>query len=162
MPNVFIKTRWQFDHASWHRFAQAIKSPRLIAAVVFLSATNTLAVKAQSGQPPVSQTAGSVPTGAPTRDVRHLTFRDAIEMALRYNLGAIESGESARAARGLRLQALSALLPQVSLGVSYNKAQVTAASLGFSSTPIIPIPPVIGPFQYSTVAASVSQIVVNL
>jgi outer membrane protein TolC len=108
------------------------------------------------------QLSGSVPAGAASSEVRHLTLHDAIDMGLRYNLGAVESDEGARTARGQRLRALSALLPQVGLGVSYNQAQVTAASLGFSSTSIFPIPPVIGPFHFSTVAASVSQIVLNV
>jgi outer membrane protein TolC len=94
-----------------------------------------------------------------TADTRHLTLRDAIDMALRYNLGAVESGENMRAVRGQRLLALSALLPQVSAGFSHNYAQVTSASLGFTS-PLIPS--VIGPFSYSTVVASVSQIVFNV
>src|SRR5207248_1809677 len=91
----------------------ADRSVRLLAAFVLVSLTSVAAVQAQTGRLPVSQTSGSVPTGTATNDVRHLTLRDTIEMALRYNLGAIESGETARAARGQRLQALSALLPQV-------------------------------------------------
>ena len=43
---------------------------------------------------------GSVPTGSPTNDVLRLTLRDAINHALRYNLGSIESGENTRIARG--------------------------------------------------------------
>jgi outer membrane protein TolC len=50
-------------------------------------------------------------------------------------------------------------LPQVSAGFSHNAAQVTSASLGFTS-PLIPS--VIGPFSYSTVVASVNQIVFNV
>jgi len=39
-------------------------------------------------------------------------------MALRYNLGAIESGENVQITRGQRLIALSNLLPEVSAGAS--------------------------------------------
>src|SRR5215475_4953639 len=120
------------------------------------------AVWAQAVQPPVSQIPGSVTAGTVTPEVRRLTLRDAVEMALRYNLGAIESEEATRTARGQRVQALSALLPQVSLGWSYNDAQVTAASLGFSSTPIVPFPSVIGPFHFTTMAASASQTIFSL
>src|ERR1700739_452360 len=49
---------------------------------------------------------GSVPSGPATDQVVQLTLRDAIKMALRYNLGAIESGQNARIARGQRLLAL--------------------------------------------------------
>ena len=135
---------------------------RLFGASILLSLASASAAHAQTAQPPASQLSGSVPTGAASSDVRHLTLHDAIDMALRYNLGAIEGDVNTRTARSQRLQALSALLPQVGVGVSYNNAQVTAASLGFSSAPILPIPPVIGPFHYSTVAASVSQVVLNV
>lgn len=97
---------------------------------------------------------GSVPTGTASSEVLHLTLRDAISRALRYNLGQIESGENARIARGQRLRALSALLPQVSAGTTENVEQVSAATLGIN---IPQIPPVIGPFSFSTAQASASQ-----
>ena len=71
---------------------------------------------------------GSVPSGTASSEVLHLTLRDAIIRALRYNLGQIESGENARIARGQRLRALSALLPQVSAGSS-ESVQVEALGL---------------------------------
>jgi outer membrane protein TolC len=137
---------------------------RLLVASVVLFSTSVLLVQAQSGQQPAAQTSGSVPTGAATPEVRHLTFADAIEMAVRYNLGAVESAESVRAARGQRLQALSALLPQIGFGASYNRQEVSSATLGFSSLPNFPfaLPPTIGPFGYGTVAASVSQTVLDI
>jgi len=67
---------------------------------------------------------GSVPSGTASSEVLHLTLRDAIIRALRYNLGQIESGENARIARGQRLRALSALLPQVSAGSSESVQQL--------------------------------------
>jgi outer membrane protein TolC len=133
---------------------------RLLSSSVLLVLTSVFAASAQISQPPPFPTiSGSVPAGPATGDVRHLTLREAIDMALRYNLGAVESGENIRAVHGQRLQALSALLPQVSAGFSHNAAQVTSASLGFMS-PFIP--PVIGPFGYSTVVANVNQIVLNV
>ena len=100
--------------------------------------------------------AGSVPGGPATNDVLRLTLRDAINRALRYNLGSIESGENTRVARGERLVALSRLLPQVSAGVSENVQQVNLASLGLSGLKTAGIPNVVGPFSYSSVDASVS------
>jgi outer membrane protein TolC len=136
---------------------------RRLAALVILVLTSVLVgAQAQAGQLPAAQTSGSVPTGSATNEVRHLTFADAIEMALRYNLGAIESGENVRAARGQRLQALSALLPHVGAGASYNVAQLTSAALGFKPSPTFPIPATIGPFGFSTVSATVSQTVFSL
>jgi outer membrane protein TolC len=96
---------------------------------------------------------GSVPSGTATSEVLHLTLRDAVTVAVRYNLGQIESGENARIARGQRLRALSVLLPQVSATSSENVEQFSAATLGIT-TPQIPA--IIGPFSYSTAQANAS------
>jgi outer membrane protein TolC len=107
---------------------------------------------AQTNQP--SANFGSVPSGTATREVLHLTLRDAINRAIRYNLGQIESGESARIARGQRLRALSELLPQVNAGGAENVEQFSAATLGIR---IPQAPAVIGPFSFSAAQASASQ-----
>ncbi len=135
------------------------KKARLLSASVLLALTSTISVRAQTGQPPFSLNLGSVPSGAATTDVRHLTLRDAVNMALRYNLGVIEGGENSRAAGAQRLHALSNLLPQVSVGASGNHAQANKAVLGIT-TPLIPN--VIGPFSYSTAQASLSQTVLSV
>src|SRR5580704_15958696 len=112
---------------------------------------DTTATEAQS-----TNTSGSVPSGPATDQVVQLTLQDAIKMALRYNLGAIESGQNAQIARGQRLLALSNLLPQVSAGASENVEQVNLATFGLSGLKT-GIPTVVGPFSYSSVDASVSQ-----
>src|ERR1700722_7419843 len=98
---------------------------------------------------------GSVPSGLASDEVVQLTLRDAIKMALRYNLGAIESGQNAQIARGERLLALSNLLPQVSAGASENVQQLNLATFGLNG--LKGVPTVVGPFSYSSVDASVSQ-----
>jgi len=105
----------------------------------------------------VSPNFGSVPTGLATDEVLRLTFSEAINRALRYNLGAIESGENTRTARGQRLIALSYLLPQVSAGISENVDQVNFTALGLGAVKIPGIPKVVGPFGYTTASASLSQ-----
>jgi outer membrane protein TolC len=100
---------------------------------------------------------GSVPSGPASDELVQLTLRDAIKMALRYNLGAIESGQNAQIARGQRLLALSNLLPQVSAGASENVQQVNLGTLGLSGLNVPGIPTVVGPFSYSSVDASISQ-----
>ena len=114
--------------------------------------TIPIVAAAQTNQPAADF--GSVPSGRASKEVLHLTLRDAINMALRYNLGQIESGENTRIARGEKLRALSALLPQVSAGATENVAQITKAALGIK---IPQIPAVVGPFSYSTAQASASQ-----
>ena len=99
---------------------------------------------------------GSVPSGPASDELVQLTLRDAIKMALRYNLGAIESGQNAQIARGQRLLALSNLLPQVSAGASENVAQVNLATFGLNGLKT-GIPTVVGPFGYSSADVSVSQ-----
>jgi outer membrane protein TolC len=99
---------------------------------------------------------GSVPSGPASDELVQLTLRDAIKMALRYNLGAIESGQNAQIARGQRLLALSNLLPQVSAGASETVQQVNLATFGLNGLKT-GIPTVVGPFSYSSVDASVSQ-----
>jgi outer membrane protein TolC len=96
---------------------------------------------------------GSVPSGPANKEVLHLTLRDAINMAVRYNLGEIESGENARIARGQRLRALSVLLPQVNANVSEDVEQLSKSTFGIRF-PLIPA--VLGPFSYSTAQASAS------
>jgi outer membrane protein TolC/anti-anti-sigma regulatory factor len=98
---------------------------------------------------------GSVPSGPASDELVQLTLRDAIKMALRYNLGAIESGQNAQIARGQRLLALSNLLPQVSAGASENVQQLNLGTFGLNG--LKGIPTVVGPFSYSSVDASVSQ-----
>lgn len=109
--------------------------------------------------PQTSVQFGSVPGGTATNQVLHLTLRDAVGRALRYNLGEIESGENARIARGQRLRALSALLPRVSAGGSENVEQFSAATLGIK---IPQVPSVIGPFSYVTAQATASQLLFSV
>jgi outer membrane protein TolC len=95
----------------------------------------------------------SVPTGSATNDVLRLTLRDAINRALRYNLGSIESGENTRIARGQKLLALSQLLPQVSVGASEHVEQVNLDTVGLK---VPGIPTIVGPFSYSSADVNVS------
>src|SRR5271168_3264066 len=104
-----------------------------------------------------SDVMGSVPSGPARNEVLRLTLRDALDMALRYNLEAIESGENAQIARGQRLLALSHLLPQVGAGINENVDQVNFTALGLAAIKIPGIPAVAGPFSYSTASASLSQ-----
>lgn len=110
----------------------------------------------QTTQP--SASFGSVPSGTASKEVLHLTLRDAINLALRYNLGQIESGENARIARGQRLRAMSALLPQITAGAAENVEQFSASTLGIK---IPQVPAVIGPFSFSTAQANASLSLFN-
>lgn len=126
----------------------------LIPALLSLPLGATLSGRAQSNQTTVAPGLTSIPGSSSTNQVLRLTLHDAIDMAVRYNLGPIEGGENVRIARGQRLHALSNLLPQFSAGGSENVSQITAATFGIKSS-LFPF--VIGPFAYSTAQASVAQ-----
>jgi anti-anti-sigma regulatory factor len=104
---------------------------------------------------------GSLPSGPASDQIIRLTLRDAVNMALKYNLGAIESGENAQIARGQRLLALSRLLPQVGVGASENVGQLSLATFGFEKLNLPGLPKVIGPYSYSTVDANLTQTLLN-
>ncbi len=128
-------------------------SVRVFLSYALLLPAVPLCARAQTSQA-LSPDFGSIPGGPATNEVVHLTLRDAVNMALRYNLGEIESGENARIARGQRLHALSYLLPQVSAGGSENVEQFSTATLGLKPPQF---PAVIGPFSYSAAQASLAQ-----
>ena len=60
-----------------------------------------------------------------------LTLADAVKFGLSANLGPISANDSARAARAERMQALSALLPNISANASDTVTQVNLAAYGF-------------------------------
>jgi outer membrane protein TolC len=130
--------------------------PRSILVFAFLWLMVWVSAAGQTSQP--SANFGSIPGGTASKEVLRLTLRDAITMAIRYNLGQIESSENARIARGQRLRAMSAVLPQVNAGAAENVTQFSSATLGIK---IPQIPAVIGPFSYSTAQASASQSLFN-
>jgi len=109
---------------------------------------------------------GSVPSGGATNEVLQLTLRDAINMALQYNLGSIERGEDTRITRGQRLLAMSSLLPQVSAGATEGVEQTSPAILRYlRSLDIAGFPTIaksIGPYGSSKVGASFSQTLFSL
>ena len=126
--------------------------PRLLFGAIFMAVVIPCVLTSVAAQN--TSVTGSVPSGAASTEVLRLTLQDAINMALRYNLGAIESGENVQITRGQRLIALSNLSPQVSAGVSENVGQTSLATFGFK---LPGVPTVIGPYSYSTVDASLSQ-----
>ena len=105
-----------------------------------------------------SQFQGSVPTGTAFSTPLALTLRDAIDRGLKANLGLLVSGSASETARGQRLRALSALLPEVNGGVSETVEQLNlkTVGLGLNIVPGVSIPTIVGPFHYTDVRASAS------
>src|SRR5882724_10201575 len=98
---------------------------------------------------------GSVPTGKLSNEVLQLTLRDAVDRALKYNLGSIEGSENARLTRGQRLVALSTLLPEVSVGATVYEEQLNLTRYGTA----LPagLQRVIGTYSAGSADVSVSQ-----
>lgn len=86
----------------------------------------------------------SVPEGKASSAVLQLSFKEAIDRALRNNLGLLLSVNNSIAARGAKWQELSHLLPNVSAAVNQSAQQIDLAALGFRFS-FPGVSPVIGP-----------------
>ena len=71
---------------------------------------------------------GSVVQGTATDTVISLSISDAIDRALKYNLGTIISDQETRVSRAGRLRALSELLPKVNGGLTETVQQINLAA----------------------------------
>ncbi len=60
-----------------------------------------------------------------------MSFKEAIDRALRNNLGALIGSDNMLAARGQKWKELSALLPNVSAAATQSATQIDLAALGF-------------------------------
>jgi outer membrane protein TolC len=104
-----------------------------------------------------NQFQGSVATGAPSATPLALTLHDTIDRGLKTNLGLLVSDSANEAARGQRLVALSALLPQVHAQAEETVEQIDLKTFGFNFTiPGASIPTIVGPFHYTDVRAYAS------
>lgn len=104
---------------------------------------------------------GSVPVAKPSDGPIGLTLGQAIRLGLQTNLGVIAAGNSSQAAGAQRIQALSALLPNVSVNASDTVTQTNLAAFGFKFN--LPpginfsIPTIVGPYNYSQAQAAVTE-----
>jgi outer membrane protein TolC len=94
-----------------------------------------------------------------------LTLGAVLQRGLRYNLGAATASANLRQARGLRLAALSALMPTVNASVSETVSKVDLQTEGLSGATFgggaggasaISIPTTVGPFHYYDARATVN------
>lgn len=107
---------------------------------------------------------GSVPTGVATGQVIALSMNDAIDRALKQNLGLLLSNDTVNSSKGELWEQRSRLLPNVSGGVSEVAAQTDLAEQGFekvvSHFPGFPL--IVGPFGYFNLHADASQTLFDL
>lgn len=136
-----------------------------VAVVLWLSSSLVFAQNAASGGSGVPQTSlqnpvlGSVPSGTATSQVLPLSMADAIDRALKQNLGLLLGNDTVTSSAGQVWEQKSRLLPNVSAGVSEVAAQVDLTEQGFEKVlghfPGFPL--VIGPFGYFNLHADASQ-----
>jgi len=105
------------------------------------------------GQSPYS---GSVVEGKATSEVLSLDFKDALDRALRNNLGVLLQSDYSLRVRGQRWSELSALLPHLNATVSQSVAQIDLAALGFRFN-VPGIPNVLGPLGIFQSQLNLSQ-----
>jgi outer membrane protein TolC len=100
---------------------------------------------------------GSVP-GAASPTPLALTLEEAIQLGLKFNLGLLENQAASQTARAERVQALSALLPQVTGSLAETEEQLNLKTLGFNvpANPYLNIRPIAGPFHYTVAQANIS------
>jgi outer membrane protein TolC len=104
-----------------------------------------------------NQFQGSVPTGVPSSRPLALTLREAIDRGLKANLGLLVSDSANETARGERLRALSALLPQLNAQAGETVQQINLKTVGLNfQFPGVSVPTVVGPFHYTDVRAYAS------
>src|SRR5881409_2107419 len=100
---------------------------------------------------------GSVSQGTPSGGVIPLSIGDAIDRALKYNLGYVIGEQETRVSTAARVRSLSELLPKVNAGISEAIQQINLASFGFRGFP--GVPPVVGPFSVFDTRARYTQAV---
>jgi outer membrane protein TolC len=106
--------------------------------------------------------AGSAPSTTQLPFSGKLSFDDAIQRAIRYNLGAVGMAQAVLQSRGQARAARSALLPNVSGDVADTEETFNLRSIGISfSFPGVSLPSVVGPFNVLDVRGRLSQSIVN-
>jgi outer membrane protein TolC len=122
----------------------------------FAQETQTRAPRSMNVQQTVI---GSVSQGTASGTPIPLSISDAIDRALKYNLGSIVSNQETRVARADRLRKLSELLPRVNGGVTEIVQQINLAAFGFSNFP--GVRSVVGPFSVIDARARYTQTLID-
>jgi outer membrane protein TolC len=98
---------------------------------------------------------GSVTQGNPTPNSMALSIADAVDRALKYNLGQVLSQQETRISTANRLRSLSDLLPKINVTAGETVEQIDLAAYGFTSFP--GVSSIVGPFNVMDARAHYSQ-----
>lgn len=102
---------------------------------------------------------GSVTQGTATAGTIPLTISDAIDRALKYNVGSLMAAQETRISTADRLRSLSELLPKINATVGDTIEQIDLAAFGFTSFP--GVSSIVGPFNVFDARAHYSQNALN-
>lgn len=102
---------------------------------------------------------GSVPQGKVGSEAVPLSFKDAIDLGLKNNLGLLLQSDNTLAARGQKWTELSALLPNLSAEVTENVAQDNLAARGLRFPGF---PTIVGPYSYFDARLYLKQTIFDL
>ncbi len=105
---------------------------------------------------PRSPTSASVASGEASATPLELSLRAAIQRGLRYNLGILTNRDITDTLKADRRRALSALLPNLSVGATQTSQQLDLVAFGFH---VPGFPAVVGPFGYQNIRAYLQQTV---
>ncbi|MGH9480481.1 MAG: TolC family protein [Terriglobales bacterium] len=103
--------------------------------------------------------AGGVAPGGVAAQPVALTLEDAIERGLRQNLAPLLAQDASQLARAQRLQALSALLPQVDLSAGEQRQKLNLQAFGLSLPGVNPI---VGPFNVFQASGAAEVPLINV
>src|SRR5438067_8398976 len=109
--------------------------------------------------------AGSASSTAKAPFSGKLSFREAIQRSLDYNLGSIEMAQVLRESQGQTRVARSSLLPNLNASLSETAQQINLAIAGIrfhSPLPGFSIPTIVGPYNYFDLRARLSQTVLDV
>jgi outer membrane protein TolC len=102
---------------------------------------------------------GSVPQGKVSPETMPLSFKDAIDLGLKNNLGLLLRSDNTLAARGQKWKELSDLLPNLNAGISETAAQDNLAARGLRFPGF---PTIVGPYGYFDARVYFKQSLFNL
>jgi outer membrane protein TolC len=118
--------------------------------------TGATQISSPQGQSPFS---GSVPQGKAKPEAVPISFQEAIDLGLKNNLGVLLESYSTITRRGQKWKELSALLPNLTAGVSENVVQDNLAARGLRFPGF---PTIVGPYGFFDARVYLSQSVLNL
>jgi outer membrane protein TolC len=155
------------------RMQRSLKVSAFVVFSLLFATSSARRLESQSTSPPPTSPSvtlpgsqspflGSAPEGTVTSGVLQIDFKEAIDRGLRNNLGLLLASDQTLAARGERWHQLAELLPN--LGVRGQEAVQTESltALGLKGTTLgVPVPRVIGPFNYFDLRANLAQSIFN-